>query len=52
MEFFPVTLFLMITDKLHTEMPFRDVAEIATLDNERSNIVDYLNNIMSTNNDG
>ena len=42
----------MTTDKLHTEMPSRDVAEIATLDNEQSNIVNYLNNRMSINNDG
>ena len=41
----------MTTDKLLTEIPFRDV-EIATLDNELSNIVNYLNNHMSTNNDG
>ena len=33
-DFFPVTLFLMTMDKLLTEMPFRDVAEIVTLDNE------------------
>ena len=42
----------MTTGKLLTELPFRDVAEITTLDNERSNIVNYLNNHMSTNNDG
>ena len=41
MEFFPITSFLMLTDKLHTDMLFRDVAEIETLDNERSNIVNY-----------
>ena len=46
----PVTLSLKTTDKLHTEMPFRDVAEIATLDNERSNIVSYLHNNMPPNN--
>ena len=50
--FLPITLFLMTTDTLLTELPFRDVAEITTLDNERSNIVNYLNNHMSTNNDG
>ena len=42
----------MTTGSLLTELPFRDVAEITTLDNERSNIVNYLNNHMSTNNDG
>ena len=41
----------MITDKLHTEMPFSDVADIATLDNERGNTINFLNNNMSTNND-
>ena len=29
----------MITDKLHTEMPFSDVADIAILDNERGNTI-------------
>ena len=41
----------MIMDKLLTEMPFRDVVEIATLDNERINAVNYMYN-MSNNNDG
>ena len=41
----------MITDKLHTEMQFSDVADIATLDNERGNTINLLNNNMSTNND-
>ena len=33
------TSFLMITDKSLNEMPFRDVTEITTLDNEQNNEV-------------
>ena len=44
------TSFLMITDKFINEMPFRDVTEITTLDNEQNNEVNSMYN-MSTNND-
>ena len=40
----------MITDKLLDEMPFRDVTEIMTLDNEQNNADNYMYT-MSTNND-
>ena len=40
----------MITDIiLLTEMPFRDVTEITTLDNEKHNRVKYMYNISSNN---
>ena len=40
----------MITDKFLNEIPFRDVTEITTLDNEHNNEVNSKYN-MSTNND-
>ena len=40
----------MITDNLHTEMRFRHIMDIATLDNERNNGVNSMHN-MPTNND-
>ena len=40
----------MITDKFLNEMPFRDVTEVTTLDNEHNNEVNSMYN-MSTNND-
>ena len=49
-NFFTQTSFLMITDKFLNEMPFRDVTEITTLDNEHNNEVNSMYN-MSTNND-
>ena len=44
-DFKTETSFLMITDKFLTEMPFRDVTEITTSDNEQNYGVN-----MSTNN--
>ena len=49
-EYSPVTSFLMITNKLLDEMPFRDVTEFMILDNEQNSADKYMYN-MSTNND-
>ena len=48
-KFFTQTSFLMITDKFLNEMPFRDITEITTLDNEHNN--EHKHDNMSTNND-